>query len=195
MLDQNDTAQKTSLAIGEWGGPVTAALRDALVASLHFHAFHAHAARLSMASTPQVMIQAQGHTLVLTPTYYAFRMHVPFQGAAALPVTLGNNPQYTVGGVAVPTVSASAARARDGKLYLSLVNTNPNESVTLAVALTGAAVKAASGALLTAGAIDASNSVASPRSVVPVRLQAGGDQGKLLLTLEPKSLTVLAIEE
>lgn len=188
MLDKNDTAHKASLAIGEWGGrddPAPQhqnALRDALVATLHFHAFHAHAARLSMANTPQVMIQAKGSTMVLTPTYYAFRMHVPFQGATSLPVTLGNNPQYAVGGVAIPTVSASAARARDGKLYLSLVNTNPNESVAVAVEVTGAMAKAASGGVLTAGAMD-------------VPLLARGDQGKLLLTLKAKSVTVLAIQE
>ena len=54
---------------------------------------------------------------------------------------------------------------------------------------------AASGAVLTAGAMDARNSMASPRSVVPVPFQARGEHGKLLLTLKAKSVTVFAIHE
>jgi alpha-N-arabinofuranosidase len=76
-------------------------LRDALVAALHFHIFHAHADRVSMANIAQMvnvlqaMILAEGDKMVLTPTYHAFKMHVPFQDATALLVELDKNPQYT----------------------------------------------------------------------------------------------------
>jgi alpha-L-arabinofuranosidase len=166
ILDKNDAANKTSLAIGEWGDG------QAIAAALHFHAFHAHAGRLSMATTSQPMIRTEGSKMVLTPAYYAFRMHVPFQDAATLPVRLDNNPQQVVG--------ASAARGKNGKLYLSLVNANPNEAVTVAVAVAGTQIKEASGDVLTADA--------------PLPFTARGDKGKLLLTLKAKSVTVLAIE-
>ncbi|SFV09035.1 alpha-N-arabinofuranosidase [Pseudoduganella namucuonensis] len=208
MLDKNDATKKTSLAIGEWDGggaaarqrPQPNALGDALVAALHFHAFHAHAGRLSMANIAQQaprqdMIQAERSTMVLTPTYHAFRMHVPFQDAVSLPVKLDNNPTYGLGGIALPTVSASAARAMDGKLYLSLVNANPKEAVAVAVSVAGVVAKAANGSVLTASAMDAHNSVASPGSVAPAPFTARGGQGKLLLTLKAKSVTVLAIDE
>ena len=201
MLDKNDAAGKTSLVLGDWDGrgdpaPQRAnALGDALVAALHFHAFHAHAGRLRMANIAQTapgaaMIRAEGGTLVLTPTYHAFRMHVPFQDAVSLPVKLDNNPSYTFGGRAVPIVSASAARARDGKLYLSLVNTDPAEAVAVAVAVRGAAAKAASGAVLTAGAMKVHDN-----SAAPAPLAVRGGQGKLQLTLPAMSLAVLAIDE
>jgi alpha-N-arabinofuranosidase len=166
MLDKNDAANKTSLVISEWGSG------EATAAALHFHVFHAHSARLNMAITSQPMIRTEGSKMVLTPAYYAFKMHVPFQDAASLPVKLDNNPQHAV--------SASAARAKNGKLYLSLVNTNPNEAVAVAVAVAGAQAKAASGGVLTADG--------------PTPFQALGDKGKLLLTLKAKSVTVLAIE-
>ena len=166
MLDKNDAANKTTLAIGEWGSG------EAIGAALNFHAFHAHAGRLSMANNSQALIKAEGGTMVPTPVYYAFKMHVPFQDAVTLPVRLDNDSQHAV--------SASAARAKNGKLYLSLVNTNPNEAVAVAVAVAGAQVKEASGEVLAAGA--------------PLPFLARADKGKLLLTLEARSVTVLAIE-
>jgi alpha-N-arabinofuranosidase len=52
-------------------------------------------------------------------------MYVPFQDATSLPVPGENNPAYKLGGKSIPGISASAARGKDGKLYLALVNTNP----------------------------------------------------------------------
>lgn len=209
-LDKNDPKRKTSLVIGEWGtaggsaaAPRSAnqpnALGDALAAALHFHAFHAHAGRLSAANIAPAsnagatMIVTEGDKLALTPTYHAFRMHVPFQDAASLPVKLANNPRYASDGIAIPALSASAARGKDGKLYLSLVNTHPRDAIAVSVA--GAAAKGASGSVLTAKSMDAHNSVASPQVVQPAPFQAQASQGKLRLTLAPKSVTVLAIDE
>ena len=110
----------------------------------------------------------------------------------------------SLGGIAVPAVSASAARASDGKLYLSLVNIDPKDAVAVAVGIAGAAAtaataksgpQAASGAVLTAGAMDAHNSAASPAAVAPAPFTARSEQGKLLLTLKAMSVTVLAIDE
>lgn len=206
-LDKNDAAGKISLAVAEWGGRDDAApqqpgaLGDALVAALHFHTFHAHAGRLRLASFAQAapgqaLIRVEGGAMVLTPAYYAFRMHVPFQGAVSLPVRLDHNPRYSLGGTAIPAVSASAASASDGKLYLSLVNTDPKDAVAVAVGIAGAAAKAAaSGTVLASGAMDAHNSAASPAAVAPAPFTARSEQGKLLLTLKAMSVTVLAIDE
>ncbi len=213
-LEQNDPRKKLTLVVDEWGTwydptPGTPprflqqqnSLRDALVAALHFHIFHAHANRVSMTNIAQMvnvlqaMILAEGDRMVLTPTYYAFKMHVPFQDAAALPVILANNPHYRLGSAAIPAVSASAARAKDGKLYLSLVNTDPHHAVAVRVELAGATAQAASGSVLTADAMDAHNSFASPTTVLPAPLRAGVDKGKLRLLLPPKSVAVLAVQE
>ena len=193
-LDQNDPANKISLVMGEWGARDGNTLGDALAAALYLHAFHAHAGRLSMASTAQATILTEGRKIVLTPSYHALRMHAPFQDATSLPVKLGNNPGTTLGGIAIPTVSASAARAKDGKLYLSLVNTNPKEAVPVTIAVAGGAASAASGSVLTAGALEARNSAVSPSSVAPAPVAMRSEQGKLLLSLAPGSVTVLAID-
>jgi alpha-L-arabinofuranosidase len=213
-LDKNDPAKKISFVIDEWGTwydptPGTNpgflqqqnSLRDALVAALHFHIFHAHADRVSMTNIAQMvnvlqaMILADENKLVLTPTYHAFKMYAPFQDATSLPVKFDNNPQYTLGSVGIPMVSASAARGKDGKLYLSLVNTNPKEAVEVVVGVTGAKAKGASGSVLTADAMDAHNTFASPKAVVPAPFRASVDNGKLLMTLPAKSVAVVAVQE
>jgi len=213
-LAKNDPEKKLTLVVDEWGAwydPTPGShpgflqqqnsLRDALVAALHFHIFHAHADRVSMTNIAQMvnvlqaMILAEGDKMVLTPTYHAFKMYVPFQDATSLPVRLDDNPQYTFGSVGIPTVSASAARGRDGKLYLSLVNTNPQEAVDVSVGVSGARAKAASGSVLTAAAMDAHNTFASPQAVVPAPFQASVDDGKLVVKLPAKSVVVVAVQE
>jgi alpha-N-arabinofuranosidase len=209
-LEQNDPGKRFTFAVDEWGTwyePTPGSpprflqqqnsLRDALVAALHFHTFHAHAGRVSMANIAQMvnvlqaMILTDGDAMLLTPTYHAFRMHVPFQDAVALPVTFDKNFAYQFGSVSIPALSASAARGKDGKLYLSLVNTNPKEAVAVSVA--GVVVKSASGSVLTAAAMDAHNSFASPKALMPAPLATRVDQGKLSLTLPAKSIAVVAL--
>ena len=192
QLDKNDPAHKLPLAIAGWstGGDAVQAhgLRDALAAALQLHVLHAHADRIGMASfsaplnSPQAMILAEGARLTLTPTYHAFRMHVPFQGATALPARLGHTPRYTVGKLSMPALSVSAARAKDGKLYLSLVNADPVQAVATAVHLAGAVPAKASASVL-AG-------LAGP-APIPVRVV----NGQLRITLPAKSLTVVAVDE
>ena len=146
-----------------------------------------------MDDAPQAMIATDGKTMVLTPTYHAFRLYVPFQDARSLPVTLINNPQYVVDGASIPVVSASAARGKDGQLYLGLVNTNPMEEVDVAVDVRGSGARSVSGSLLTAATLNAHNTFTLPGAVVPVPFQASASMGKLVLRVPAKAVLVVAI--
>src|SRR4030095_15289419 len=102
-------------------------LRDALVAAIHINIFAHHADRVKMANIAQMVNVLQAMTLtndekmVLTPTYYAFEMYKPFMDATSLPLELPA-PTYQVGEYKVPGVHASAARAKDGKVYGALAH-------------------------------------------------------------------------
>jgi alpha-L-arabinofuranosidase len=213
-LEQNDPQKRYTLAVDEWGTwydptPGTPprflqqqnSLRDALVAALHFHIFHAYAGRVSMANIAQMvnvlqaMILTQGDQMVLTPTYHAFRMHVPFQDATALPVSLDHVPQYRSGSINIPMVSASAARGKDGRLYLSLVNTHPTDAIAVSVGVAGTVARGASGSLLTATAMDAHNTFSSTNAVAPVPFHIRAEMGRLVMTLPAKAVVVTAIQE
>jgi alpha-N-arabinofuranosidase len=121
-------------------------------------------------------------------------MYVPFQDAASLPVEIKNNGSYSVGSASVPEVSASAARGKDGKVYLALVNTNPNKAVDVAINVAGAKAAAAHGKVLTAGAMDAHNTFAAPQAVQPAPFDAQADGGKLSVQLPAKAVIVVAVE-
>jgi alpha-N-arabinofuranosidase len=208
-LDKNDPAGKVRLAVDDWatrddhgGRRRQDALRDALAAALRFHVFHAHAGRLAMATiaqtvnVDQALVLTEGDRIVLTPTYYVFKMHVPFQDATALPVRLEHDPGNVAGDVAAPTVSASAARGRDGALYLSLVNRDPGKSVDVVVGVAGARAAYAGGVVLHAGSLDARNTFAAPAAVAPVPLRArAADGGRLRMQLPAASVAVVALRE
>jgi alpha-N-arabinofuranosidase len=132
--------------------------------------------------------------MLLTPTYWTFKMYVPFQGATSLPVTLDNNTTYAMNGKGVPGISASAARAKDGKTYVALVNTNPREATDVVLNVAGQNVGAVRGELLTAGAMDAHNTFEHKDAVKPVPFSASAANGKVTIKVPAKAVMVVAIE-
>ncbi|MCE4555411.1 alpha-N-arabinofuranosidase [Roseateles cellulosilyticus] len=213
VLDKNDPSKKIGFYFDEWGSwydPEPGSnpgflvqrntLRDALLAALHFNVFHNHADRVHMTNIAQMvnvlqaMIQTSKDKLVLTPTYHAFAMYTPFQDATSLPATLEGNPVYKVDKFEMPTLSATAARGKDGKLYIGLVNANANAPAELTVQVGSGAPKAVKGKLLTAAAMDAQNELGKAPQVVPVPYEAQAADGKLTLKLPPKSVVVVAVE-
>lgn len=132
--------------------------------------------------------------MILTPTYHAFDMYKPFQDATSLPTNITRNTTYTYSGVSVPGVSASAARGKDGKIYVSLVNTNPKEAVDVSVNLAGAKVTSAKGSVLTSEAMDAHNTFEKPNLIKPAPFSAQAKDGKLSVKLPAKSVVVVAAE-
>jgi alpha-N-arabinofuranosidase len=175
-------------------------LRDAVVAALNFNIFHAHADRVRMTNIAQMvnvlqaMILTDKDRMLLTPTYYAYQMYVPFQGATTLPLSIRNNAQYKLGANAIPEVSASAARGQDGKLYLSLVNTNPAKAADVVIDVPGVSLKQLNGSVLTATDMDARNTFEKPLNVKPAALVVPAGAAGVTVKLPPKSVSVFAIE-
>lgn len=175
-------------------------LRDAIVAALNFNIFHKHADRVHMTNIAQMvnvlqaMILTDKEKMILTPTYHAFKMYVPFQDATALPLKLSNVPQYKLGEFAIPAVSATAAKAKDGSVYLALVNANPNKAETTQINLDGIQINSVSGQLLTADAMDSHNTFAKPDTIKPTAFSAKGKNGKLSLDLPAKSILVVKVQ-
>ncbi|MBV8034598.1 alpha-L-arabinofuranosidase C-terminal domain-containing protein [Roseateles sp.] len=213
ILDRNDPARKLAIYFDEWGSwydpePGTDAgflvqrntLRDAVLAALHFHVFHRHAERVKMANIAQMvnvlqaMVVTDQERMVLTPSYHAFAMHLPFQDATSLPVKLAGVPAYTLGQHSIPALSASAAKGADGRLLLSLANTHPGNPLPLQIAVGGKSVRAVTGQLLTAATMDAENRFEAPDRVRPQSFKAQATGGQLAVTLPAKSVLVLEVQ-
>jgi alpha-N-arabinofuranosidase len=212
-MDQFDPEKKVGMVIDEWGiwtdvEPGTNpgflyqqnTIRDAILAALNFNIFHAHADRVTMANIAQIvnvlqaMILTDKEKMLLTPTYHAFEMYKAFQGATSLPVKLVT-PDYVFKDEKIPAVSATAARGKDGKVYIALVNVLPNEAATVTVALNGLVAKGVAGRILTAPAIDSHNTFAAPHTVEPVAFTGATVSGSTLTAKLPaKSIVVLELQ-
>ena len=132
--------------------------------------------------------------MLLTPTYHAYRMYIPFQDATSLPAVVSNDQPYTSGTTSVPGVSVSAARAKDGKLYVALVNTNPRQATSVDLNVPGQAIGSVAGQVLTADAMDAHNTFDNKAAVKPVPYSAKANGGKMTVALPAKSVMVVAVE-
>ena len=212
VLDQYDPEKKVGFAVDEWGtwyDPEPGrepgflyqqnTLRDAVVAALNFNIFHRHADRVRMTNIAQMvnvlqaMILTRGPKMILTPTYYAFKMFRPFQDATLLPVDV-QAPSYTLGATSVPGVSLSAARTSDGKIVVALVNLDPKTPAPLSVTIAGAQLRQAHGEVLTAATMDARNTFETPDAIHPVEFRGASVKGGTLsLTLPAKSVVVLSL--
>jgi alpha-N-arabinofuranosidase len=213
IMDKYDPQKKVALIVDEWGAwlaPLPGSnpgflaqqnsLRDAILAALNLNIFARHADRVrganiaQMINVLQAMILTDKEKMVLTPTYYIYKMYVPFQDAAFLPVTFDAGT-YTHGDVTLPRVDAIAAKDKDGKLWLELTNLDPNQPVEIEASFAGMTAKSAAGQTLTAAKVDSVNTFDAPNMVMPKAIAAKVQGGKVSLTLEPKSVTMISVEQ
>jgi alpha-N-arabinofuranosidase len=138
------------------------------------------------------MTMTDKEKMVLTPTYHVFKMYVPFQDATFIPVTF-NAGSYTNGDITLPRVDAIAGKDTSGKLWLSLTNVDPNNAVEIEVSLSGMNGNSAAGETLTAPKVDSVNTFDAPNAVTPKPISAKIQGGKLVIKLEPKSVSVISI--
>lgn len=213
ILDKNDPEKKIGFYVDEWGTwydvePGTNpgflfqrnTLRDAVVAALNFNIFHAHAERVRMTNIAQMvnvlqaMIITDKEKMLLTPTYHAYKMYIPFQDATSLPVAVDNDVAYSSNGKGVPGISATAARAKDGKVYIALVNTHPTRASDVTLNVAGLTVGGVAGQVLTADAMDAHNTFEKPQAIKPAPFSARAQDGKLTIKVPAKAVMVFAVE-
>jgi alpha-L-arabinofuranosidase len=147
-----------------------------------------------MINVLQAMILTDKEKMVLTPTYHVFKMYLPFQDATFVPVTFDAG-SYTHGSVTLPRVDAIAAKDAAGKLWLAITNLDPARPAQIEASLVGLTAKAAAGQTLTAPQVDSVNTFDAPNTVAPKPVSAKVLNGKVALTLAPKSVTVLAVEQ
>jgi alpha-N-arabinofuranosidase len=131
--------------------------------------------------------------MLLTPTYHAFHMYRPFQGARHVPAAVRGAADYRHGSQGIPKISATAAAGSDGKLYVGLVNAHPRDGEQVRIERSRPISKA-SGRMLTGATLDAHNTFAEPNRVRPTSVELIGSKGSLEVALPPRSILVVAIE-
>jgi len=212
IMDKYDPQKRVGLMVDEWGtwydkepGRDMGALyqqntlRDAIVAGVNLNIFHQHADRVKMANIAQMvnvlqaMVLTDKEKMVTTPTYHVFRMYRVHQGATMLPVDL-STPEYKLGDAAVPALSVSASRDNAGRLYLSIVNLDPNRAAEISGSISSGAVKSVTGEVLTAPAMNAMNTFDQPAAVKAATFNGFKLRGsQLSLSIPAKSVVVLEL--
>jgi len=190
VMDVYDPGKRVGLVLDEWGTwwsqePGSAprslyqqnTMRDALVAAVHFDAFHRHADRLVMANIAQtvnvlqamVLTDPESGALVLTPTYHVFAMNTDHHDARFLDVRLdAPDSRVAVGdGSVLQTLSVSAS-TNGRTATISLTNLDAESEASVLLDLRGRAVTGYSARILTAPSLQSHNSAGAP-DVVAVR--------------------------
>jgi alpha-N-arabinofuranosidase len=212
IMDQYDPAKKIALVVDEWGAWLAAtpgspegfleqqnSQRDALIAALNINIFARHADRVrganiaQMVNVLQAMILTDKAKMLLTPTYHAFRLYLPFQDATLLPVTVPAG-EYRHGEIVLPRIDAIAARDAQGKTWLAVVNLDPRAATSVVIDVPGNSYQRARGETLAAPRVDSVNTFDAPNTVAPKPVVAQVSGKQLKLPLAPASLTVVALE-
>lgn len=183
IMDKYDPEKRVGLLVDEWGTwyevePGTNpghlfqqnTMRDAIVAALTFNIFNRHSSRVRMANIAQIanvlqsMVLTQGSEMVVTPTYYVFKMYVPHQGARLVPIKVDSPDLESENGAKIPVVSACAS-CKDGCTTISLVNTGLDEEAVVTIELPAKGVGSVEGEILHASSIKDYNAFGMPERV------------------------------
>ena len=212
IMDRYDPEKRIGLVVDEWGDwfdvePGTNpsflyqqnSLRDAMVAAVNLNIFHKHCDRVKMANIAQMvnvlqsMILTKGDAIVLTPTYYVFKMYAVHQDAVMLPVDMQCD-SYASGRDSIPALSASASKDREGRIHVSLANLDPSKAEDVRCELKGASAGSVTGEIITAGTMNAYNDFGRPEAV-SIRPFDGARlrDGVLSVHLPAKSIVTLEI--
>ena len=219
IMDQYDPRKRVALMVDEWGtwwdeepGTVRGHLfqqntmRDAFVAALTLNVFHKYTDRIKMANIAQVanvlqsMILTNDERMVLTPTYYVFQMYNVHQDATWLPLEVQCDNRQVRAQMGrdgeertLPLLGATASKAQDGTVHISLANVDLKETDEVTVDLAGLDVKSVSGRILTAGNISDRNTFEQPEAVKPEAFKGARLSGGKLVVKMP-AMSIVALE-
>ena len=217
IMDKYDPEKRVGLLVDEWGtwwdeepGTVRGHLyqqntmRDAMVAALSLNTFHGLTDRVKMTNIAQIanvlqsMVLTKDDKMVLTPTYYVFKMYVPHQDAEWIPLDIKTDVRQVRDNRSVPTLSATAS-SKDGVVTISLANIDLKEPCEVEIPLSGIIAKPAaakvSGEILSSANIADYNDFDQAEKVTLKKFdKAKIRNGVLSLTMPAKSIVTLSVK-
>lgn len=182
IMDRYDPDKRIGMIIDEWGtwydAPTGACpaflyqqntMRDAIVAGVTLNIFNKHSDRVKMANIAQMvnvlqsLILTDGEDMLLTPTYYVFKLFAEHADNALLGsyTTCANLAKTGY----LPQLVESASVMEDGSIVSTIVNTSADASVALQCQIADFAVKNVKAEILT-GEMHAHNTYENKKCVV-----------------------------
>lgn len=213
IMDRYDPEKRIFLAVDEWGTwydvePGTNpgflyqqnSLRDALVAAINLNIFNKHSDRVQMANLAQTVnvlqsvVLTKDEKMVLTPTYYTFKMMNVHQEDNLLKSNM-NCETYKIENDSIPSVSYSISKSANGKIHLTIANLFASRAQKVNCNISGVKVSKASGEILTSEKITDCNTFDQPNTVVPKKFNDFKiNNNAIVMQMPARSLVVLEIE-
>lgn len=230
LMDKYDPRGRVKLLVDEWGtwwdeepGTIRGhlfqqnAMRDAMVAAFSLNTFHQYTRRVSMSNIAQVanvlqsMVLTKDDKMVLTPTYFVFKMFADNMEATNIPLDVKsdtfqaenerdrNQPRTS------NYLSASVTRSDDGVLNVNLANADLEQSNTVTIDLSEVGKQKIKGKtlplqgkvrgaqLLTSRDIKDHNTFENPSLVRPVEFKDAKVKNGVLTVVLPK-MSVVTIQ-
>ncbi len=179
LMDRYDPDKRIALIVDEWGtwydveegtNPgflyQQSSMRDAMVAALTLNIFNKHCDRIHMANIAQLVnvlqsvILTEGPRMLLTPTYFIFKLYKDHQENDLLEsVLIPDGPEGEL-----PLLQESSSIAADGAIHVTLVNPGLDDAREVEIALGGREIREASARILT-GKMDDHNTFDAPDTV------------------------------
>lgn len=150
IMDAYDREHRIKLIVDEWGTWYDTepgrnpgflyqqnTMRDAMVAGINLNLFNKHCGRIRMTNIAQIanvlqsMVLTEDEKMVLTPSYYVFKMYREHQNAELVDSYL-ESPETGMGGYKVPQVLESCSM-KDDVLNITLNNLSLKEEAILDV--------------------------------------------------------------
>jgi len=214
IMDKYDPKKRVALMVDEWGtwwdeepGTVKGHLyqqntmRDAMVAALSLNTFHGLTDRVKMTNIAQIanvlqaMVLTKDDKMVLTPTYYVFKMYVPHQDAKLIPLDIKTPVRKVRDDRKVPVISATASE-KNGKVTISLTNTDLTENFDINIPLEKIKVdKVINAEILTANDIHDYNDFGTAEKVTLKAFDGTkAANGTLTVALPAKSIVTITLD-
>ncbi len=207
VMDNYDSKKVLNLMVDEWGtwydeepgnnrGVLYQqnTLRDAMVAAVNLNIFNNHADRVKMTNIAQLVNVLQSllltneNKMVLTPTYYVFKMYKVHQNAILIPLKI-KSLNYTFQNEAIPAINVSASKDSTGKINITLVNVDPNKENSVSIEMGRSVKSSISGEIITAKSIYSFNDFSSMEAVkIQKFTQFKYNDNRLIVSLPPKSI-------
>ncbi len=212
IMDKYDPKKRVGLLVDEWGSwynvePGTNpgflyqqnTLRDALIAGINLNIFNNHADRVRMSNIAQMInvlqavILTKEKEMVLTPTYYVFKLYKVHQDGTMLPIEVKCN-QYTLEGKSLDAVNASAS-LKNGIVSITLCNLDPNNTQQISFEIAGLTPSKVSGKVVTASKINAYNDFGKKAEVMEADYKnVKISNGKVDAVLPSKSVVLIQLQ-
>ena len=174
-------------------------MRDALIAASTLNIFNNHSDRVRMANLAQTvnvlqsLVLTDKEKMLLTPTYYVFKMYKVHQEAKLLKTNVVSH-NYVYGTERVSAINVSASQDKEGKIHATIVNFNPGKEISTNVFLNGFKIKHIKGEVLTSRLYSDYNSFENPGKIVTSSFNGFKKTDANTISVKMPPLSVVALE-